>query len=257
MILKKATRALLDAIYPPVCILCGELSQDTHPHCCGLCLRSFEPVGASCCIRCGEPFPVRQEPHLCLSCLVSPVPFRWCRGLYLYRGAVAGALSGLKYGKSLALAGPLAEALERGVDTLEPIPVADVVVPVPASRRVLLSRGFNCAAILAKPLARRLGVALAENVVVKCGSIPQVGLGRSARLENAARSFAAGSGIGKVKGKRVMLFDDVYTTGATAKACARLLVRAGALVSVLTLARRAPENLEHLFVDASVGSQDP
>jgi predicted amidophosphoribosyltransferase len=175
----------------------------------------------------------------------------------LYRGAVADALSALKYGKNQAMAEPLTEAIERGIGSLAGLPVADLVVPVPVSRRTLFVRGVNCAALLAKPVARRLGVALDERALVRKGSTPQVGLGRSARVRNAAGSFAAGAGIGQLRGKNVILFDDVYTTGATAAACARLMTRAGASVSILTMARRAPENLKHLLVDASIGGQDP
>jgi len=236
MLLKTFSRGLLDAIYPPICSLCGELSTGTHPHCCGPCFDSFEPVGTSCCTRCGEPFPVHQEPHLCLSCLISSTPFDWCRGLYLYRGKVAEALSILKYQKEIAQLGPLVEAMEKGAASLS-LPEADVVVPVPVSRQVLFTRGFNCAALLAKSLARHLDVPLVGNAVSKRGKVPQVGLGRSARLKNAAASFVAGKGLEKVRGKKVILFDDVYTTGATAAACARLIARAGASVSVLTLAR--------------------
>jgi ComF family protein len=254
MNLKCLSRGILDAIYPPLCSLCGELSTGTHPHCCGPCFDSFEPVGTSCCTRCGEPFPVHQEPHLCLSCLISSTPFGWCRGLYLYRGRVAEALSILKYGKEIAQLGPLVEAVVRGAASLS-LPEADVVVPVPVSRQVLFNRGFNCAALLAKPLAQYLDVPMVGNVLSKRGKIPQVGLGRSARQKNAATSFMAGKGMEKVRGKKVILFDDVYTTGATAGVCARVIGKVAASVSVLTLARRAPENLQHLFLDMPVGSK--
>ncbi len=251
---KSFSRGLLDALYPPLCSLCGELSTGTHPHCCSPCFDSFEPVGTSCCTRCGEPFPAHQEPHLCLSCLISSTPFGWCRGLYLYRGRVAEALSILKYGKEIAQLGPLVEAVVRGAASLS-LPEADVVVPVPVSRQVLFTRGFNCAALLAKPLAQYLDVPMVGNVLSKRGKIPQVGLGRSARQKNAATSFMAGKGMKKVRGKKVILFDDVYTTGATAGVCARVIGKVAASVSVLTLARRAPENVDHLFLDMPVGSK--
>jgi ComF family protein len=149
---------------------------------------------------------------------------------------MAEALSILKYRKEIAQLGPLVEAMEKGAASLS-LPEADIVVPVPVSRRVLFTRGFNCAALLAKSLARHLDVPLVGNAVSKRGKIPQVGLGRSARLKNAAASFVAGKGLEKVRGKKVILFDDVYTTGATVAACTRLIKRAGAEVAVLTLAR--------------------
>lgn len=254
--LKRITRGLLDALYPPVCLLCGELSRGVYPHCCPACLAAFEPVGTSCCPRCGEPFPVSQEPHRCLRCLVKPEPVAWCRSLFLYRGPVASALSCLKYGKSLCVLDPLVEKMLTAARDLDPVPAADIVVPVPVSRMGLWHRGFNQSAVLAEPLGRLVGTPVERTVLSRKGARSQVGLGRKERTRNARSSFGPGRNIVRVKGKRVLLFDDVFTTGATVRACAGILKRYGASVSVLTLARRAPENMEHLIVDKPVRGED-
>ena len=237
MIVQDALRGFLDAVYPPVCLICGQLSEGPYPHCCLDCFDSFEPVGDRCCELCGEPFPVRQVRHLCLACIKGRPPFTWCRGVLLYRGAVAEALSRLKYGGMIPLLKPLEEALGLGIRSLHPFPEVDLLIPVPLSFSGQWKRGFNQSNILAASVARQLDVEVQAGALRKKGSRTQVGLTAKERSRNAAASFVAGRAINLVRGKRVLLFDDVYTTGATVRACARILRRAGASVSVLTLAR--------------------
>jgi ComF family protein len=222
---------------------------------CPPCLAAFEPIGNSCCLVCGEPFPHPQEPHLCLRCTVKPKAHPWCRSLYLYRGATAHALSCLKYGKRLCILDPLISLLLTAATQLEPFPEPDLVVPVPASLRGLWKRGFNQSTVLADPLGKLMGIPVERSVLSRQGSKQQVGLGRSDRNRNAAVSFGPGRRIDLVNGKRVLLFDDVYTTGATVRACARILLRKEASVSVLTFARRSPEDIEHLIVDRSISGK--
>ncbi len=256
MIFKTIGRGLLDALFPPSCLICGELSKGIHPHCCPDCLASFEPVGTSCCTFCGEPFPVNQGPHRCLRCLGKPGPDGGCRSLFLYRGAVATALSCLKYRKSFCVLDPIIEKMLAATRDLDPFPAADMVVPVPVSRKGLWHRGFNQAAVLAEPLARLVGAPVEKGILSRKGSRPQVGLGKKERTRNARSSFGAGRRIDRVEGKQVLLFDDVFTTGATVRACARILRLNGASVTILTLARRASENLDHLVMYKPVRSKD-
>jgi ComF family protein len=256
MIFKKIGRGLLDALSPPSCVICGELSKGVHPHFCPECLASFEPVGTSCCTLCGEPFPAEQTPHRCLRCLGKHGPEGQCRSLFLYRGSVAAAVSWLKYRKNFCVLDPVVEKMLAAVQEMEPFPCAEVVVPVPISRRGLWGRGFNQSAVLAEPLGRLIGARVEKGALRKKGSGKQVGLGKKERVKNARSSFTAGRRIHRIDGKRVLLFDDVYTTGATVRFCAGILRRHGASVSILTLARRAPENIEHLTMDKSVGGED-
>ena len=237
MNVQNALRGFLDAVYPPLCLLCGQLSDGPYPHCCIDCFDSFEPVGDHCCELCGEPFQVRQAPHLCLVCIKGRPPFKWCRGVLLYRGAVAEALSRLKYGGMIPLLDPLDEALAAGINAIHPFPEVDLLLPVPLSMRGLWKRGFNQSYILAASVARQLDVEVQTDVLRKKGNSTQVGLRAKERNRNATASFLPGKAIERVRGKRVLLFDDVYTTGATVRACARILRSAGASVSVLTLAR--------------------
>ncbi len=237
MNVQDALRGFLDAVYPPICLLCGQFSNGPYPHCCEDCFDSFEPVGNHCCELCGELFQVGQVPHLCLSCIKGRPSFKWCRGVFLYRGAVAEALSRLKYGSMIPLLEPLDEALAMGIRGLHPFPDVDLLIPVPLSIRGLWKRGFNQSYVLAASVGRLLDVQIQTDALRKKGNRTQVGLAAVERSRNATTSFVPGRAIEQVRGKRVLLFDDVYTTGATVRSCARILRRAGSSVFVLTFAR--------------------
>lgn len=247
---KQLYRDMLDVIYPPICILCRDVSTGCYPHLCGNCLRGFEPVGA-CCTRCGEPFPGEKRSHLCLSCMLSKPPFLRAGSVFLYRGQAAKAVALFKYGRGNVLDQVMADIMAHGAEGLmDPLP--DLVVPVPEARRFMGRRSLDITWFLAEAAAGRLGVPVARSALQRQGRKRQVGLSRSARELSARASYRQGQQIREVGGRRVLLVDDVYTTGATVRACSRLLNRGGASVSVLTLARRSAENLEHLLVDDAV-----
>jgi competence protein ComFC len=245
MVWKKVSRGFLDAIYPPLCLVCGDLSPGPYPHFCPLCFSSLEPVGPHCCERCGEPFPAGQIPHLCLPCMRGRLPFERCRGVFLYQGAVAKALSRVKYEGKISLLKPLADALLSEEYRQLNFPEVDVVVPVPMSFQGLWKRGFNQTYLLALCVAGFLRVEVATDILRKKGGRNQVGLTERERSRNAATSFFPGKGINRIEGKRVLLFDDVYTTGATVRTCSRVLRRAGSSVFVLTLARAGKTSVWH------------
>jgi ComF family protein len=164
-------------------------------------------------------------------------PFSWCRGLYRYRGAVAEVILKFKYGGRMSLKAPLLGALHSGISGLVSLPEVDILIPVPLSFRGRWQRGFNQSHILALPVARRLGLEIRADALKKRGSRTQVGLTAAQRAANAAASYLPGPSLDRVRDRKVLLFDDVYTTGATVWACAGILKKAGAEVSVLTFAR--------------------
>jgi ComF family protein len=137
---------------------------------------------------------------------------------------------------------PLEDALVSGMSALHPFPEAELIVPVPLSLCGRWKRGFNQSYILAVSIARYLGVKVETQAVRKNGNRTQVGLTSKERIRNATVSFVPGKAIERVRGQKVLLFDDVYTTGATVRACSRILRREGASVSVLTLARAVSGN---------------
>ncbi len=212
----------------------------------------MEPLPGHVCSWCGEPFRVPDDPHLCLRCILKKPPFQWCRGLFRYSDELATAITLLKFRGKLSLLDPLQWALKKGLAGID-LPPVDGVVPVPIHFRRLMKRGFNQAEVLAKPLAEILDVPMLPRVLTRVKERPQVGLGFKEREQNARNGYILSSWGGSVAGMRLLIFDDVYTSGATARVCSRALRRAGATVSVLTLARSVRvQDLRHLPVDFSV-----
>lgn len=165
---------------------------------------------------------------------MDPPAFESAVSLYAFEGPVREAVHLLKYGRRTMLAPALGALLAGGAGPS--VRGADLVVPVPLQLRRLRQRGFNQSLLLARALSERLGAPIDARVLRRVrGTRPQVGLHASQRAENVRGAFIV-SGRG-LEGRDVLLVDDVYTTGATARECAAALARAGARVRVLTLAR--------------------
>lgn len=160
-----------------------------------------------------------------------------CVAAFEYGGAIATAIGRLKYEDRADLAARLARAMTPAVRRFEG--AVDVVVPVPLHPRRLAERGYNQAALLATPIARMLGVSSGPRALARVRDTPrQVGMDRERRRINVAGAFAARELL--VRGARILLVDDVLTTGATLDGCVRALHEVGAReVRALVFARRA------------------
>jgi ComF family protein len=193
------------------------------------------------CARCGTPFEIAvEEAQICGACLAGPPAYDRARAALEYGEVSRDLVLALKYqGRRDALdllAGWMALA---GADLLQD---ADVIAPVPLHYLRLVRRGFNQSAWLAAALARRGAARLAVDVLKRTRSTPiQGGLSAEGRRRNVQGAFRVRRSREKlVKDQKILLVDDVLTTGATAEACSRALKRAGAsCVDVLTLARVA------------------
>lgn len=197
------------------------------------------------CSMCARPFEGglhMGSAALCNACEATPFPFRHTRAACLYSEASKGVILGFKHGDRLDARPMLVRWLERAAaDVLEE---ADVVVPVPLHRLRLLERRYNQAAELARPLARRFGkVYLPDGLQRVVMTKSQGHASAATRWDNVRNAFAVRrSSVVAVAEKRVALIDDVFTTGATLKACARELLKAGAArVDVAVLARAVPD----------------
>lgn len=238
--------ALLEALgrllLPPGCPACGEPPQKGRVFCPD-CRRDVRLIGPWACPVCGAPQEQGRPPYPCRACQADPPPYDRALALALHQGPLAGAMRRFKYGRDWAAGAALGRFLAQG---LQPGLLAgvDILAPVPLHPRRLMRRGFNQAMVLGRALWRGLPgerrPLLAPRLLRRLRHTrPQVGLALRARQGNVAGAFdlcprRASLALGRV----VLLLDDVYTTGATVKECARVLKDAGAArVLVLTLAR--------------------
>lgn len=223
--------ALASTFLPAACGRCGlALGAGHHASVCRACWDAVLPHGGQTCPLCGRPELGEAVP--CLVCRDTPPVWAAAASLGPYDGALRDLILLLKMGKRDELAGPLARLLAGTWSGLG-WPLPDAVVPAPMHWWRRWRRGFNQAELLAGALAGLLRAPL-HPVLGRRRGLPQVGRSRSERLRLSSRGFSTGR---PVRGS-ILLVDDVLTTGATAAACARALVRAGAAeVRVLTLAR--------------------
>jgi ComF family protein len=232
--------ALKDFMWPGRCPACNEkLSADsptpsTAPF-CEECAAGLTPIDSPICTRCGLPFDSAGPDHLCGECLADPPPFARARAGFEYGASARDAVLRLKYGKVQWVGEALGRLLCNiaGISTLP-----DILVPVPLHPKRLVKRGFNQAALLAAPSARLLGRPIRANVVQRVQETPpQAGQTRHERFANLRGAFICNNEPA-VQGKRILLIDDVITTGATVREVSRTLTKAGAeSVEVIAFAR--------------------
>jgi ComF family protein len=174
--------------------------------------------------------------HRCQNCRESPPAFDCVLSPYAFEGTLARAICLFKYRKCVGLARPLAELMLVCKDKLPPV---DLVLPVPLHPKRLRAREFNQSLLLADRIAGRLGLPLSVHHLRRIRATPpQTELRRAARAENVKHAFVSYQAK-TLKDQRVLLIDDVFTTGATVNECAKALRQAGAkAVVVWTVARR-------------------
>ncbi|WP_372398012.1 ComF family protein [Azospirillum sp. HJ39] len=231
-----AASLLLNALLPPRCLSCGE-GVDRQGGLCARCWTGLTFIAAPLCACCGLPFEYEAEQgSLCASCLADPPPFARARAVLAYDDGSRPLMLGFKHGDRIHAAKSYGVWLARtGRELLED---ADRLAPVPLHRGRLFRRRYNQAALLAQALSRHCGVPALPDLLQRHRATPtQGGLDRQDRHRNVRGAFRLRPGL-SVAGQRLVLVDDVLTTGATLAECARVLLRAGAArVDVLTLAR--------------------
>jgi ComF family protein len=203
-----------------------------------------EKIPAPICAICGAPMQSTNAiEDRCALCLDRRPHFASARSVARYRPSAEGDRRSLpslirrhKYGLDQSLQKALAEFL--GEDLPYSSADCDVVIPVPLHHRRMWWRGFNQAALLAMTISRRLGKPIEMDSLMRSRmTTPQTSQDHDARRRNVRRAFSV-KRPARIKGRRILLVDDVMTTGATVDECARVLVAAGATrVDVLTLAR--------------------
>lgn len=277
-ILIRITSALKDVVFPARCLVCESFFHLKHrnwnsylteidsrddrsliyqknftfyelmtPFLCPTCLTGFLPVESPVCLKCGIMFKSRVgEDHVCGECLESPNRFAIARAPGIYDQAFKTTIHCLKYKGKIQLARPLGILLFAAFISFWNKKNIDLVLSVPLHIKRFRKRGFNQAFLLIKDwtcIAGALNIELPymqidRDVLVRSRQTePQVGKGRKERMVNIKNAFSLND-PSKVVKKRILLVDDVYTSGATVNECAKVLLRGGAsCVDVLTLAR--------------------
>jgi len=258
--------AALDLLFPALCPVCGApCGPGRRDPLCGACWAGIPRIEPPCCDACGLPLwrPLRvaaappggdgagdggapervsspadecpPPPVFCPRCEARRPAYDWGRAAARYEGPLREALHALKFGGRRALARPLADLLLEQCGAGLPADVT-AVVPVPLARDRERARGFNQAGLIAERVARRLGLPLERRWLARVrATAPQSELAAEERRTNVRGAFRAAP---DVRGRHVLLVDDVLTTGATLSECARAAAAAGAArVGVLTVAR--------------------
>jgi ComF family protein len=231
-------RALVHTVLPPTCLACRKPAGITG----GLCAKCWQDAGfieRPYCERLGTPFAFDSgSPLISPGAFADPPVYDRARAAMRFGDVARDLVHLLKYGDRLDLVKPFGNWMTRAGAEL--LAEADALIPVPLHWTRLFQRRFNQSAELARAIARRSKVRVIDEALVRVRATPpQVGLARDERAKNVHGAFAvAAAAKPKLRKLRIVLVDDVLTTGATANACARVLRRAGAArIDVLTLAR--------------------
>lgn len=226
----RAIAAGIDLFLPPACLLCGQLlPPQTEPQSlCTSCQKGMPASGKARCSRCAQSFTFASSSHLCGSCLQHPPCFTVVHAACAYQEQTKLAIHSLKYRNQITLARPLgrllAKAFSESNGNIKFTP--DLVVPVPLHASRMRTRGFNQALEIARPLARQLQAPLDAMLLQRIRKTPQQqGLSAIERRKNLREAFALSS---RATALKILLVDDVMTTGETVRECSRILQQGGA-----------------------------
>ncbi len=228
-------------LFPPTCLGCSNLVTEPGTL-CPSCWGRLRFLERPWCPVMGTPFSIDLgENMLSAEAIANPPPFARARSAVVYQGVARRLVQGLKFRDRTDLAPWMARWMLRAGGEL--MPEGDLVIPVPLHRARFLARRFNQSAELARAVARGGGLDYAPEALVRVRRTrQQVGLGAREREANVRGAFRVpDASLPQIKSRSIILVDDVYTTGATVAAAARVLKRAGARrVDVLTFARVLP-----------------
>lgn len=228
-----------DFFFPHTCVLCGRVGEQPFVNTiCELCRAGFSYIESPLCIRCGKQFISRAgSDHLCGACREHRIAYDMARSAAVFEGRLRRAVHLFKYRRQTILAPILGAIMAERADALLPGRQHDCIIPVPLHFARLRQRGYNQAALLARHAGALLGVPVIYGALRRVRhTAPQTEQQAPERKRNVAGAFDCRSGT--LHRKRVLLIDDVYTSGSTVSECAAVMKKYGAQqIDVLTLAR--------------------
>lgn len=250
--MQRAIAAMVRTIYPARCMVCDTYT-DAPNGLCPTCWRDTHFISGSICTTCSAPLVGEVQGAQCDTCLRFPPP--WRRGIAVmeYEGAGRAMVLALKRYDRLDLAPAMAHWMQRAAAEL--LPATDIIAPVPLHPSRMFKRKFNQSAELARPLAEAAGLAYLPDLLARVRrTASQQGKDRVERIENLKAAISATPRHREsLIGKRVLLVDDVLTTGATLSACTEACMAAGAKnVNILVLARVEPHRNIPIFAATNV-----
>ncbi len=231
---------VLNLLWPRVCPICGKLSDRPERYVCSACLMRIDFVeqDEGCCRVCGRPVEELKTDYLCEDCRVYKPKYDRAATAVNFSGAARKLVTGFKYNTHLWLLEDFVDWLEGAAMARYDLSAADIVLPMPTTLFHRLDRGYNPSALLARHLAKRIGKPCLSGILKRKG-LPkrQAGLSEEDRRENVKGTFRVRK-ENLIKGKTILLLDDVLTTGSTLSEAAKELKNAGARqILALTLAR--------------------
>ena len=247
---------------PADCASCSTpLTTDPVSLFCSTCWHTIAPLKLTCCSQCDRPLPspvvlTYSPTHRCHHCTLHPPAYEKAWTLYPYLPPLQDAICLFKYRGKVSLVKPLARLM---IDALPDTLQADLIMPVPLHPSRLREREFNQSLLLADRVAKRVALPLSfTNLVRTIPSAPQSTLSRKERMKNLRQAFAVRHPV-LIAQKRILLIDDVFTTGATVNECAKVLRKAGAdTIFVLTLARTVESSVipDRILAQRAAGPLD-
>jgi ComF family protein len=235
-------RDISDLFIPPMCYFCHGLPQNREDYICDICLNTVELPADPVCNQCGIPinrFSDTGEDLFCGACLTKPPPYQKARYAAIFSDNLRQAVLDFKYRRSAQFHKPLGQILAMGYIRYFQDGIHDLIIPIPMHSRELRRRGFNQSALLASFLSKSIDAPFHRRALKKTkDTVPQVSLNDRQRLTNLKGGFSVAD-PSVIKGKRILLVDDVATTRTTITEASLEILKADAQgVDVMALALR-------------------
>lgn len=215
-------KRILEWLYPSVCVFCEKICKEGI---CAECRKSVGIIEEPRCKKCGKPIR-REEAEFCHDCEREELCYEQGRSLWLHQKPVSSSIYAFKYKNRRVYGEVYGREMAKRFEKLIRLWEIDVIVPVPLHRKKRKKRGYNQAEIVAEEIGLRVGIPVDKELVKrKVNTTPQKEFTRKERRKNLKNAFAVTK---KVRGKRVLIIDDIYTTGSTVHSIGVQLQKAGA-----------------------------